>query len=128
MRRARTEDGVVTSWLIRVLLVVGVLGVILFDSGSIAWNYFGVDSTADGIAVDLAETAENMRGNVTAAVQEEAKRLAREAGARLVGDVKITANTIEITIRRRANTLVVGQIDPIAKWGRASATASATYH
>jgi hypothetical protein len=126
MRRPHDENGVVISWLLQVLLVVAVVGVVLFDGGSIAWNYFGVESTADQIALDVADKARTARVSNPALLQQQARRLARRAGARLVGKVEMTGETIEITIRREANTLIVGRIGATAEWAEASATGSAS--
>jgi hypothetical protein len=126
MRRTHGEHGVVTAWLLQVLVAVAVIGVVLFDAGSIAWNYFGVDSRAQEIALDLAESARSARVNNPALLQLEARRLARRAGARVVGQIQITKESIEITIRREADTMLVGRIGPIADWAEASATGSAS--
>jgi hypothetical protein len=126
MRRTHGEQGVVTAWLVQVLVAVAVIGVILFDAGSIAWNYFGVDSRAQEIALEVAETARSARVNNPAMLQQVARRLARRAGARVVGQIQITQDTIEITIRREADTMLVGRIGPVADWAKASATGSAS--
>ena len=126
MERVRDEHGIVVSWILQILLVVALVGGVLFEAGSIAWNYFGVESAADEIALELSDTIEQSRVTTPQLVQQEARRLARERGARLVGQVVFTEDSIELKIRREANTLVIGRIDATADWAVASATGSAS--
>lgn len=126
MKHSRGEQGVVVSWLVQIVLVIALVGIVLFDAGSIAWNYFSVDSTADEIALDVAGSITESRVGVQPVlVQREARRLARERGVRLVGPVTVTGDSVEVRIRREADTIVVGRVDPIADWAKASATGSA---
>lgn len=116
------ERGVIGDWIIKVVLVLGVIGVIVFDIGAIAVNTFGLSSTATDIANEIApEPGEVLTQQ---SVELEAKELAQENGARLV---KVTFDrvnhTVAIRIRRQADTLVVGRIGPLEDWTRATAEA-----
>ncbi len=122
MNRVRDEQGVVLNWLLRLVLTVAVLGVILFDAGSIAWNYFGVDSSADDIAFKVSESLANGT-QVFTTLEEEARLLAKDRGARLV-DFQITQEEIVVKIKREASTIVVSRLDAISDWGKAEATGS----
>jgi hypothetical protein len=122
-KEARDERGVVLTWLLQITLVLVIVGTVLFDAGSITWNYFGVDSRADDIALELSDM---VRNRTTREIEDEAKRLAKEAGGRYVrGSLQITEDRLSVEIRRKATTLVVGRIGAISDWGRASATGSA---
>ncbi len=50
----RDERGVVLSWLFKLVLILGVLGVVIFDTGSTVVNAVSLDSSADQVAIDLA--------------------------------------------------------------------------
>lgn len=122
----RDEQGVVVTWLVQILLVIAVVGIVLFDAGSIAWNYFSVDSTADEIALDVAGSITESRSGIQPVlIQREARRLARESGVRLIGPVTVTGDSVEVRIRREADTIVVGRVGAIADWAEATATGSA---
>jgi hypothetical protein len=123
MQRVRDERGVVLTWLLQITLVIAVVGTVLFDAGSIGWNYFGVDARADDIALELSDKVE---GNTAAQLEEEAKRLAKEAGGRYVkGSLEIGEDKVTVGFRREATTIVVGRIGPLEDWTKASATGSA---
>ncbi len=124
MNRVRTEEGVVLTWLLQITLVLAVVGTVLFDAGSIAWNYFGVDSRADDIALELSDMVD--AGRSTPEVEAAAKRLAKDAGGRYVkGSLKVDEDSVSVGFRRDATTLVVGRVGAIEDWTRASATGSA---
>lgn len=123
MQHLRDEQGVVTGWLLRIVLVVAGLGIIFFDAGAMAWNYFGVDSAADDIAFDVSEKLATGT-KVIGRLEEEARRLAKDSGARLVA-LEITQEEVTVRIKREADTLIVSRIDAISDWGKASATGSA---
>lgn len=118
---ARNEEGVVLTWLMQVALVIAVVGLVLFEAGSIAWNYFSTDTEAREIALELSTKIESVPASQ---LEEEARRLARQAGGRLVS-LEVTDDSVEVTFRREATTVIISRFDPIAGWGRASATGTA---
>jgi hypothetical protein len=123
MSRNRNEQGVVLTWMLQILLTLVLVGTVLFDAGSIAWNYFGVDSKADDMALELSEMVED---RTVGEIETEAKRLAKEAGGRYVkNSLEIENDTLKVGFRREATTLVVERIGAISDWGKASATGSA---
>lgn len=114
------ERGVIVSWLIKIILGIAVLGVVLFDAGSIAANFFSVDSVADDVAVkvstligtdDLANSRE---------IEMKARQLARDADARLLS-VKVKDGEVIVRVRRKATTIVVSRIGAIEDWAVATA-------
>lgn len=124
MGHNRNEQGVVFSWMLQIVLVIVIVGIVLFDAGSIAWNYFGVDSKADDIALELSTMVESSK--TTGEIEAEAKRLSKEAGGRYVkGSLVITDDQVTVAFKREATTLVVTRVGPISDWGKAEATGSA---
>jgi hypothetical protein len=126
----RDERGILVSWLVRLLLGLAVAGLVLFEVGAIAVNTFTLSSTASDIAVAVSTTAASSgaAGPNEGQLLSEAKELAKEAGARLVTlEVDRTDRVVHVTLRRRADTLIVQRFSAIEGWGRATAEGQAGY-
>ena len=124
----RDENGVIASWFARIAITTAAVGVVLFDAGAIAVNFFGLDATADDVAVSVSNAAKNAPGEPTAPLlEEEAKRLAKEADARLIEfEYDAVRKQISLTIRREANTVIVSRLGAIEDWGKATAESRAS--
>jgi hypothetical protein len=106
------------GWLGKLLIGFILLAITVFDGGSILINFFTLDSRADEIAVQL--TTNVSPGTLSVAtLQPQAAQLAKDSGAHLV-NLRVEGNLVFVTLRRRANTLVIGKIGPIADWARAT--------
>lgn len=138
--KMRSDRGVILNWMAKMILGLVVGGVILFDTGSIAFNFFGLDSDADTVANAIA--TEIAVGTVTPAEINALNNCvrnpsinplcvalhekAREEGAK-VAKVHIDANgVLKVKLRRKATTLVVSRIGPIRDWATATAEGRAT--
>lgn len=129
----RDQRGVIINWLVKIALVVAILGAILFDVASIAQNFFGLDSTADDMAIALSRNVATERRAMVCDVKappppqgfcREASDLARQNGARLIGAEVVSDNgtmAVHITLRRRAQTLIVENVGPLKRYGVATA-------
>ena len=132
----RGERGIVVDWLIRVIIGLAVVGVVLFDAGSIMVNRFGLDSAANDVAVAVSTTVAGSAGHgvnlsdhevfleVKEVVQSEENGV---SGARVVrkGTHIDDQGVIHVKLRRTADTLIVNRIDAISHWARATATGRA---
>ena len=118
----RDERGGVVKWVIGLALV----GVLLFDAGSIIVNFFSLDATADDIAIEVSTSAAQNFNITPAALEKEAEQIAKDKEARLVDFEYGTDKVIRLTVRRRARTIVVGRIGPIKDWARATADGQAS--
>ncbi|HWC15226.1 MAG TPA: hypothetical protein VG929_11640 [Actinomycetota bacterium] len=118
----RDEHGIIVGWLGKLLIAFVLVGIVIFDGGAILINFFTLDSTADEIAIKL--TTDSTQPLRVHDIEPQARTLAKEAGARLVS-LSVDDNMIYLTLRRRATTLVVGRIGPIADWARATAEGQA---
>lgn len=127
-KRLRGEHGIVLDWLLRIGIWFVILGVILFDAGSIVVGYLGLDGTANDMAIGLSTDIGSGSGQLKTPVQieEAAEALADEADAKLVRAEVDSEGTLHIKLRRIAPTLVVGKIGPIKKWAVLTAVASAS--
>lgn len=116
------ERGVILNWLVKIILVLAIVGVVLYDVGAVVVNYVGLDSTADDIAIAIST---EVGGGATDQTQLEAdaKALAHEAGARLIAVIiDPQANTVSVKLKRTAKTLIVRRVEPLEDWGRATST------
>lgn len=114
------ERGMIVGWLGKLAIGFVLLAVVVFDGGSILVNFFTLDSTANEIAVKVTTDATTGTTLRESTLTEEAKVLAKESGAHLV-ELRLEGNIVYVTLRRRADTLVIGRISPIADWARATA-------
>jgi hypothetical protein len=109
-----------------VVIFAGV-AVLLFDAGSIAVNFFTLDSKADEIAVSLGTSITNRDINPfnTREVTQAAEEIADDAGAKLVRAELAEDGTVTVRIRRTADTIVFGRFNQLRDWVRATADAKA---
>lgn len=115
------ERGLIFSWLAKLVLGFAIVAVVIFDAGAILVNFFTLDSTADEIAVSITTETTGQRLDERLFL-ERAQPLADEAGARLVAvEFDPNGKVVKITLRRKADTLVVGRISWIKNWARATA-------
>lgn len=113
------ESGFIVSWLGKLAIGFALVAVLLFDGGSILINFFTLDSSADEIAIKLTTDLTSQELSEVR-LKPQAEELAKEIGARLL-DLRVEENVVYVTLRRRADTLVVGRIGPIEDWARATA-------
>lgn len=132
MKTLRGERGIVIDWLLKALLFLAIVSVVIFDAGSIAVNLFGLDSAADEIANIVAtrvfDSPDRQFNN------QEIYLLASQAidefhygGAKLIRKQTFIdpQGVVHIKLRRTAKTLVVGRIDFIEDWAKATAEGTA---
>ncbi|MEA2461765.1 MAG: hypothetical protein QOH90_1942 [Actinomycetota bacterium] len=120
--RFSDERGGIVKW----LLTLVILGVILFDAGSIVFNIFSIDAAADDIAVEVSTGVTFDPVTNQNALKEKALELAKEKDAKLVAFSVGTDGIIRLKLRRKADTLLVGRIDAISDWARATGDGQAT--
>jgi len=130
-RSIRDERGVVTGWFVRILLGLAVAGVVLFDAAALVINYFGLDSTADDMAIALTTEFDNVgtRPMVNCDVRapsgppfcQEAHRLAQENSATLLEASIDQEAIVSIRLRRTADTVLVKRVGFLKKYGVARA-------
>lgn len=121
----RAENGgIVTSWLLRLLIILALFGIAVFEAGSILIARVQVD----GIAIDAAAEAgsEYARFHSEPSAEQAAKDVARRSDARVV-DFRISADGREVvvTVEKRAKTIFVHKIEALRRWTLARSTHSA---
>jgi hypothetical protein len=110
----RDESGIIVSWFVKVGIFLAVVGVILFDAGSIVVNAFTLDSTADEIAIAVSLTVDQAPPSAwtdeevfeLAKTELQGKTLERTRLLRKGTTVDQATGNVHIRLRRRANTMV----------------------
>ena len=134
MNPFRNERGVIISWLFKLVLFLALVGVIVFDAGSILVNVFTLDSAADDTAIALSLIVDpDEFGTNDQQVFDQASLLVA-SDTTLAGDAKVIQNgthvdeqgVVHVKLRRVADTLVVEQFTALRKWARATAEGSAS--
>lgn len=115
------ERGIIVGWLAKLIIGFVIVGILIFDGGAILINFFTLDSTADDIARELTTETISQSFTSQANLEIAAREHAKAARARLVSVSVDESKRIHVVLRRRATTLVVGRIEPIKNWARATA-------
>lgn len=136
----RNESGVVVSWLVKVLIGLAIGGVIIYDAGAIALNFFGLDSAADEIANQVATdvatggtAAADLNALRTCSRRPSSQPLCQsiqnkvaEHDAKLLKVTVDLENTLKIRLRRTADTVIVSRIGFLEDWGKATVEGQAS--
>jgi hypothetical protein len=118
------ERGVVADWILKLVIGLALVGVVLFDVGSILVNFFTLDSTANDMATSLTTSIASREINATPHdVELQAEELAKELGVRLVRAEVDPDGKVFIKLKRTADTLIVRHIGAIEDWAVATADA-----
>lgn len=121
------ERGLITGFVIRMVLGLVIAGVVLFDLGAVAVNFFSVDQTAGKVAEAISEqiATNELDPSNPRAVRKEARRLAKEDGAKLI-ELEASRTGVTISLEKEAPTLIVKRVPAFRDWGRATAVARAS--
>lgn len=121
------ERGLITGFVIRMVLGLVIAGVVLFDLGAVVVNFFSVDQTAGSVAEAIAEqiATNELDSSDPRAVRKEARKLAKEDGAKLI-EFEASSSSVTIKLEKEAPTLIVKRVPAFRDWGRATAEARAS--
>lgn len=111
----------IVGWLVKLIVGLALAAVVVFDGGSILVNFFTLDSTANDIANAVATDMASGTNPTSKALEDKAETLAEEANAKLLEFEISGDDVVHVKLRRKASTLVVGKIDWIDHWARATA-------
>ena len=119
------ERGAVGMMIIMWLAIVVLLGITAIDAGSIAFTKFrlaDVASTASTAAANAIRTSPN---TVTACQVAEASIAAEDPAAKLAKKgcvINTQTNTVTITVRKEAHTIIASHVGLTKKFTKVSAT------
>ncbi len=120
------QRGIIVGWLGKLLIGFVVVGVVIFDGGSMLVNFFTLDSSADEIAITLSTRIVPGGGLAERDLEDEAKTLAAAAGAKLISVAYDKENhLVRVSLERTADTLLVERVGWIDQWGVAHAEGQA---
>jgi hypothetical protein len=124
----KDDRGIVINWLVKILIALAIGGVILFDAGSIAVNFFGLDGAADEIANQMATDVTTGKLNIQdeSGLKVEAQKEARKRDAKLTKFEIDAKGNIHIRLKRVAETVIVSRIPPIEDWAESTAEGQAS--
>lgn len=124
--RLRGEGGSASgSWLVQALVVLAVLGLLGYEAASIGLTSLSVDDGSRQVARAARDAYRAAGGSIDAAA-DEAAEAARIHGA-MVTDVAVDVDeeVLTVTLERRAPTVVIHRVGPLADLGRREATGRA---
>ncbi|HEX2049027.1 MAG TPA: hypothetical protein VHJ34_00160 [Actinomycetota bacterium] len=114
----RDDSGMISAFLVRIVVAFVVVGVLVVDAGSMLVNTFTLDSTANDIALEVSGpfTAGSDFRPDPVRMQLQARELAHDAGARLLKARLRRDGTVFVKLRRAADTLVAGRVGVLDGW------------
>lgn len=114
--------GIITGWLFKIVLSLAILGVALFEAGSVILAKVSVDR----IAIEAADEAglEYGRTRSSTKAQQIAERVAGRQDAEVVGKIKVyrDLDQVTVTVRKQATTLVLEKIGFLRRYTLQTAT------
>jgi len=107
----REHGGIITSWLMQIVLLLAVVGLVVHEVVAIAVTTTQLDD--DGRDVALAALAEYRSGGSRLDARSAAQPVAEEHDAELVA-VSADADRVGVVLKRQAPTLVLHRLGPLA--------------
>jgi hypothetical protein len=121
MTMSSERGGIVTGWLLKLVVSIALVGVCAFEAGAIVVAKVGIEGVARDAAGDAAETyARN--GNVQEAEQAARDHVERNGAVLESFSVVEGGEAVIVTASKRAKTLLVHRIGAIDDWATARST------
>ncbi len=104
------RGGIVTGWLLKIVVSLAVLGFSVFEAGSVIFAKVSVEriakETAEGAALEYGRTSSSAK------TQEVAERIAERQEAEVVGKIEVfrDLDQVRVTVRKTANTILLSRI------------------
>ena len=127
MSERSEHGGIITGFMVKLVLSLVVLGILFADGGSILFNRIGLQGSADEAASEGAAEVARTRSarSATLAVVTVLKEIAPTAKlAKGYPEVR-SDGSVKVVITRRAGTIVAGRINVSKPWTIARAEAVA---
>jgi hypothetical protein len=106
--RQGEAGGIVTEWLLRIVLFLAALAFVIFEGGAIAVNSITAEDATREVA-RAAVTAYRGSGEIDAA-ESAGVAAARDRGVRLT-EITIDGDSLSVTVRSTARTLVLHKVE-----------------
>jgi Flp pilus assembly protein TadG len=127
-RRLSSDRGdVIIGWFTKIVIILTLVGLAVFDGASVVTARLSAEDGADRAARAASESWQTTHDLPSALAAAQASLQDSNNGTSVVtGSLRLDADgTAHITVRRRANTIVIGRIPPLRSWADVAATAIA---
>jgi hypothetical protein len=112
--------------LLKLLAILGVVGIILYETGAVVVNHVQADELGGAVLRAAVQQAESPQGRREGAITEAAETaVARSDRARLV-EAALDGGEVRVTIEQDAQVLVLDRLGPLADLATATVTKTAT--
>lgn len=122
LRSVDERGGIIVGWLTRLTLVFGVAGIFLFDAISVGSTAMQLSDTGTLAAREASEVWQQT-GNVQTAYDAAVAQAKEQNEANVIPPKSFTIdaeNTVHLTIRRTAPSLLLHRWDRTADWAKIS--------
>ncbi|HEX6263335.1 MAG TPA: hypothetical protein VF097_10865 [Actinomycetota bacterium] len=122
--RLRDERGILVAALVRLVIFLALLGLVLFETGSVIWSRLSAQDTADAAAT-TAVTAYRDSRDVRVAEQEARRTVEdKDESAEMTFFHVQTDGSVTVRVRKKAQTLVIQHIGFLEGFTRARGSAT----
>lgn len=122
--RGAERGGIVTGWLLKIVLVSALVGVALFEAGAVVFATLQASNAATSAANEAVATY--ARAHDARAARADAERLAAREGAVVISFSADASGAggqsrVTVVVEKRAHTLFIQKIGPLRRYTRARA-------
>lgn len=122
--RLRDERGILIAALVRLVIFFALLGLVLFEAGSVIWSRLSVQDTADAAAT-TAVTAYRDSKDVRVAEQEALRTVEDKDETAQMTFFQVHADgSVTVRVRKTAQTLVIQHVGFLDGFTRARGSAT----
>lgn len=119
----RSDEGIIVNWLLRLMLILLILGLIVYEAGVVIYANIQTSEIASKAADEANFVYRDTRDRAEA--EEAARFIAAQLGAEFVEEeylLDVRARTVTVSVRREAPTLYIHRIGPLRKYTIITAT------
>ena len=122
LRSVDERGGIIVGWLTRLSLAMGISGILLFDAISVGTTAMQLSDTGTLAAREASEVWQQT-GNVQTAYDAAVAQAKEQNAANVIPPTSFTIdadNTVHLTVRRTASSLLLHRWDRTADWAKLS--------
>lgn len=120
------DAGIIVNWILRLLLILLIIGLVVYEGGAVIYGNFSADSVASDAAGEANFVYRDTR-SVAEAIEAAQEIVAQQRGVVLCPDcvvVDTSARRTTVTVTKKASTLFIHNIPPLRKYTEITATES----
>jgi hypothetical protein len=132
-RRTGTDDagvraergGIVTGWLLKIVLSLAIVAFVVYESGAIVFAHIASDGDATDVSTEAASSYAHSHDVSLARAAAQLK--AKSEGASLIAfSIGDGGRTVTVTVEKDANTLLLQHVSFTRSWTKARTTRTQT--